>query len=321
VVGTPLCEDCYDYTSAVLWQGAVTDLWRRTRIGVDRALAALATEATGERVSVRAVGRVLRLSYVKVAEMQRRGLAHLHVVVRLDGVDPDDRSRVVAPPSWATAGLLAAAVRRAVERAAVPLPSPDGRLRVAQWGEQFDVRDISGGDSRRLAGYLAKYATKSAGDAVGSGVLARRLRVLHPSLLRREVGAHLARMVATAWRLGARPGLGHLRRWAHQLGHRGHILTKSRRYSTTMGALREVRRTWRMRQRARAGEVDPWVQAATGGGGVRVVGAWRYAGAGHASAMDAGLAAVIAEEQAIARAEIRYQRRREREFAFGIGGG
>ncbi|WP_089101194.1 replication initiator [Streptomyces hyaluromycini] len=30
-----------------------------------------------------------------------------------------------------------------------------------------------------------------------------------------------------------------LRPWTHTFGYRGHILTKSRRYSTTYGALRE----------------------------------------------------------------------------------
>lgn len=32
-----------------------------------------------------------------------------------------------------------------------------------------------------------------------------------------------------------------LRRWAHMLGYRGHFSTKSRRYSTTLGGLRQAR--------------------------------------------------------------------------------
>ena len=35
-----------------------------------------------------------------------------------------------------------------------------------------------------------------------------------------------------------------LRRWAHQLGYRGHVTTKSRTYSTTFTALRGERRDW-----------------------------------------------------------------------------
>ncbi len=40
-------------------------------------------------------------------------------------------------------------------------------------------------------------------------------------------------------------GYGRLRRWAHMLGFGGHFSTKSRRYSTTLGALRQARRDWR----------------------------------------------------------------------------
>ena len=56
-------------------------------------------------------------------------------------------------------------------------------------------------------------------------------------------------MIETAWQLGdllQYDGLN-LRRWAHMLGFRGHFLTKSRAYSVTFGALRQERRTWRLR--------------------------------------------------------------------------
>jgi hypothetical protein len=43
-----------------------------------------------------------------------------------------------------------------------------------------------------------------------------------------------------------------LRRWAHMLGYRGHFATKSRRYSTTMRALRAARRDWQRRQHPEA---------------------------------------------------------------------
>ena len=47
----------------------------------------------------------------------------------------------------------------------------------------------------------------------------------------------------------------HLRRHAHSLGYGGHFLSKSRRYSTTLGALRAARQEWR-KNRART-RVDP----------------------------------------------------------------
>ncbi|MFF8267732.1 replication initiator [Streptomyces sp. NPDC016562] len=35
-----------------------------------------------------------------------------------------------------------------------------------------------------------------------------------------------------------------LRKWAHMLGFRGHFSTKTRAYSTTLGALRAARAAW-----------------------------------------------------------------------------
>jgi hypothetical protein len=81
-------------------------------------------------------------------------------------------------------------------------------------------------------------------------------------------------MIRTAWTLGARPELAdlRLRAWAHMLGFRGHFSTKSRRYSTTLGALRDARAAWRRAQAAPAtpqeGETTlvlaHWVFAGTG---------------------------------------------------------
>jgi len=38
-LGEPLCEDCFDYPGAVLWNATVPELWRRTTIGIWRSLA------------------------------------------------------------------------------------------------------------------------------------------------------------------------------------------------------------------------------------------------------------------------------------------
>ncbi|SFN63614.1 hypothetical protein SAMN04487980_1026130 [Streptomyces sp. cf124] len=56
------------------------------------------------------------------------------------------------------------------------------------------------------------------------------------------------------------------------LGFRGHFSTKSRRYSTTLGALRDARAEWRRAQAATANDSAPdttyvlahWVFAGTG---------------------------------------------------------
>ncbi|GAA3755876.1 plasmid replication initiator protein [Spinactinospora alkalitolerans] len=324
VVGTPICADCWDYAGAVLWNAHAGELWRRTRIAVDRALAPLASAVLGCRMTVAGARDLLKVSYVKVAEFQKRGLVHLHVVLRLDGVDAGDRSAVVAPPAWASAGLLAEAVEQAVDAVSFALPSPDGVLRAAHWGAQRDITDVSAGgpvaDSRRIGAYLAKYATKTASDAAGPGAsaaLARRFRRLHRDHLRRKVGPHLARMVETAWDLGARRGLAalKLRHWAHTLGFRGHFATKSRAYSVTLGVLRQARRSWRARQRTASGESDVWASG-DGDGSTVIVADWRYAGRGYVGAADAQLAETMAREYEIARAEYRDLLRREKEITY-----
>jgi hypothetical protein len=66
-LGEPLCGACYDAEAQVLWNALAPELWRRTTIALHRALA--------REVGVGEVGlrRLVRISYAKVAEFQRRG--------------------------------------------------------------------------------------------------------------------------------------------------------------------------------------------------------------------------------------------------------
>ncbi len=93
-------------------------------------------------------------------------------------------------------------------------------------------------------------------------------------------------MICTAWTLGARTELAglRLRAWAHMLGFRGHFSTKSRRYSTTLGALRDARAAWRRAQ------ADPAVD--TGQETTLVLAHWVFAGTGLSSA-ESWLAATL----------------------------
>jgi len=128
----------------------------------------------------------------------------------------------------------------------VTVAGPDGRELVVRWGAQVDVRPIArsanDGDADRtaVAGYLAKYATKDAG--VGGG-LDRRIRV-KGVIERAELSEHARALMRSAWSLSPR--------WAHNLGFRGHFLTKARRYSVTFEALRGVRAQFRA-------QADPWL--------------------------------------------------------------
>ncbi len=106
-----------------------------------------------------------------------------------------------------------------------------------------------------------------------TGALDRPLKFL-AELAQLDISDHARRLIRTAWTLGARKDLEHLRlrAWAHMLGFRGHFSTKSRRYSTTLGALRTARAEWRRAQALAAAETDPdttlvlahWVYAGTG---------------------------------------------------------
>ncbi|HEY3893845.1 MAG TPA: replication initiator, partial [Pseudonocardiaceae bacterium] len=91
----------------------------------------------------------------------------------------------------------------------------------------------------------AKYATKSA-EHFGLG----ERRVTPDALPQLDVTTHVDRLVRTAWQLGEHPSYQGLHRWIHMLGFRGHFASKSRHYSTTLGAIRSERRIYRQRQAA-----------------------------------------------------------------------
>jgi hypothetical protein len=112
-----LCVDCFDYGGAVAWNHHASELWRRTTIRVYRELAALMRRPEST------VKRLVRLSYVKVAEWQRRGLIHFHAAVRLDArPHGDSDSEHAPPPDGYTLDVLDTAIRAAVAHVSVPYP-------------------------------------------------------------------------------------------------------------------------------------------------------------------------------------------------------
>jgi hypothetical protein len=259
-IGQALCPDCYDYEAAALWNASLGALWRRTITYLPRELAALGG------LSVAALRAQVRVAYAKVAEFQARGAVHVHAVIRLDGPDGPD----TAPAGGATAQRLAEAVARTAARVSVTVAGPDGRELIVRWGAQVDVRTItrnpSVGDADRnaVAGYLAKYATK---DAQVGGGLDRRIRV-KGMIERAELSDHARALMRSAWTLSPR--------WAHNLGFRGHFLTKARRYSVTFATLRGVRAQFRA-------QADPWltqIRAKAIGDQIVIRRSFHYAGSG-----------------------------------------
>jgi hypothetical protein len=272
-LGEPLCPDCYDYTGSVLFNACAPELWRRFTITLRRTLARQAG------LTNTALAAQVRVSYAKVAEYQRRGVVHFHAVIRLDGPS----GPATAPPVWATLALLTAAIDQAVRIVAVITPAAAGvAARTLAWGREHDTRPITTtGDltDAKVAGYVAKYATKA---AECTGTLDRRITPAD-RLAELPVRDHARRHIAECLRLGKLPEFGELRlaAWAHMLGFRGHFATKSRAYSTTMTALRADRAA-HQREYAKAAGLLPDLDSDT----TLVINYWHFAGRGYPPPID-----------------------------------
>jgi hypothetical protein len=286
-LGHPLCPECFDYTAAALFNVNAAELWRRFIIYLHRYLARLAG------VSMRQLGREVRIRYVKVAEYQHRGAVHFHAVIRLDANDTQD-GEYRPPPARYTPDLLADAIAQASQ--AVTLLAGDGDdKRLLRFGPQTDTRPIHRAEvtntghplsAMAVANYIAKYATKTL-DA--PGLPGRPLRSTF-ELEGLSCHRHYRQLIGACWRLGGgRHGNPKLRRWAHMLGYGGHYLTKSRRYSVTFGKLRNARVQHRRNCRHPDGETDPWGRPMDETV-VLVLRDFTYAGRGYLTPGDAQLA-------------------------------
>jgi hypothetical protein len=293
-LGEAICTECFEYGRAVLWNHNAGRLFRRTRTYVERELARQAG------VTQKVAREHVRVSYVKVAEFQRRGVVHFHTLWRLDAAGTE----LAAAPEGYDAQLLADAIAAALAKSTVPAEGADAEP--YGWGPQYEVRPLrladGAAEAARVAAYIAKYATKST-EAVG-GVTSRIRNERELRGLRCR--GHARRHIQSAWQLGARSELDgkRLRRWAHQLGFGGHCFTKSRRYSTTFKALREARAEHAAAHHSPAGD-----GAAKSDHNLIRHMAWRYAGRGYPKAGDALLAASTAararERRQAARDEVR----------------
>jgi hypothetical protein len=293
-LGQPICPDCYDYTGHIAFNWHAPELWRRFTIAVRRALARQAG------LTAAGFARRCRVSFVKVAEFQRRGVVHFHALIRLDAPGEDYQ-----PPQISVdAAGLAEAIRQAAAHVRLTVEMPDGSGLVLRFGDQLDTQTVNGGPTGQLtpehaARYIAKYATKSAED-FGLG----ERRITPEALPHLDVNDHVHRLVHTAWQLGEHRAYEGVRRWIHMIAFRGHFTSKSRRYSTTLGAIRGERRAYRQRQAAEhARELLPEEQDTT-----LVVARWEFAGVGYLTSGDTALALSAA-------ARAREQRQAAREAA------
>jgi hypothetical protein len=295
LLGQPLCADCYDYTSHVVWQWFAPDLWRRFTIALHRTLA----HHLG--VPAALLPEVATMQYAKVAEFQRRGAVHFHALIRLDG--PRTSHGFAAAPGTVTADHLGELVEEAARSVQLHAPAVDAYdvPRRLVFGRQLDVRVVrthrTDGDQTltagQVAGYLAKYATKTAtDDTTTTTAHHRRLQAAVADL---DIRAQVA---ALATGLSAYGLLGH---WGHMLGFRGHFATKSRRYSITLGKLRRARQRAQARISASRASGTPLDLAnleadllADEEETTLVIGRWSYLGSGWANDGETALATAAA---------------------------
>lgn len=287
--GAPICDDCYDWNSAAIWQWSAPELWRRTTIAMRRAVAA----ELGVKESL--LSQVASVQFARVAEFQVRGMVHFHALIRLDGPDGPGSA---APLDGRTLSQLVEKAAQSVELVAPAVDAEDVARRLA-WGRQLDVRVVRDGTRTddatgpltpaQVAGYLAKYATKDASD------------------IRSQRRPHLKRLERTCWELATRAIASDrntpyalLGKWAHMLGFRGHFSSKSRRYSVTLGRLRRARHRYRLlvARAERVGErldvSNLEAQLLADDETTVVVGSWFYQGTGWTSPGDEVLALAAA---------------------------
>jgi hypothetical protein len=310
-----LCPDCYDYHSHVIWQWHAPELWRRFTIALTRAL------ARHLGIGPSHLKRVASIQFAKVAEYQRRGAIHFHALIRLDG--PKTPAGIAPPPPDVTADDLAELVRAALAQVsydAPPIDAADVPRRLG-FGNQRDVRPVTnaigGGQAltaSQVAGYIAKYATKTITDPDTADPDSA-----HHAKLRNTV-RDLHQRAVTADPSAENP-YALLGKWDHMLGFRGHFSTKSRKYSTTLGALRGARRKWQAalaRSRHKGAALDlvaADLDAEAAEETSLVISAWRYAGQGWANQGETALATAAAararehqREKAAARTQPRISR-------------
>ncbi len=237
-IGAPFDGDRFDYERAAKWNATSSKLWedfmrrwRRARRNALRAAGVEPDEAT----------RQAALSYVRVNEHHQRGLLHMHVVVK--GAHSQKLIRACIEDARATVDEVEYRFGSYVPKEAVKLlPAGDVEAR------------------RKVANYFAKYLVKG---------------LAHEPASNGARGRHIQRLRSDAHRLarGQRPTCAHSkkdptgpacpcplcreerrfrRRSAEQLGHHGHVFSKSsahgRKWGKTLGECREARHAYRSAQ-------------------------------------------------------------------------
>lgn len=239
-LGQPLCSECYDYVSHVVWQYYSPELWRRFTIQLRRTIA----QNIGVKVSK--IKDAFSIQFAKVAEFQSRGCIHFHALIRVDG-SRNLGEFAAAPEEISTELLREAALTAAKSVKVTAEPTfPGEATRILKFGQQVDVKTVGNErlsndklSAEAVSGYIAKYSTKSADESFING----------------RKNAHISRLMSCVQFVGnhphAPPVYWLLRKWVRELGFRGHFATKSSAYSITLGRLRRARKRFRLLAQSR----------------------------------------------------------------------
>lgn len=184
-----------------------------------------------------------------MAEFQERGCVHFQSLIRVDGSKLNGEF-AEAPSGMTSEVLQKAAISAAQSIKVISLPiTNEDPPRLLRFGKKIDVKIVTNErmtssklSAQTVAGYIAKYSTKSADSTFSEG----------------KQNAHYYRLMSCVQEIGNNPdahsSYGLLRKWVKELGFRGHFATKSRSYSITLGRLRLARNRFRLLAQSRHAE-------------------------------------------------------------------
>lgn len=127
-------------------------------------------------IKISEINEFFSLQFVKVAEFQERGCIHSHALTRVDG--PKLKGEFAEAPSALTSDVLkkaALSIAQSIKVISLSISAADPP-RLLRFGKQIDVKIVTNErlDNNKLsaqavAGYIAKYSTKSADSTFSEG--------------------------------------------------------------------------------------------------------------------------------------------------------
>jgi len=248
ILGTPIDPEKYDYAGAVAWNQQAGPLWQASVYAIRLELRRRRADALGVRPGQLPVPP---LDYMRCFEHQARGQLHVHALIRGWPIDPATLRDLLIPSSGKSNP------RRGTVHSVASGPEPVSS-HGCKWGTRFDIQAIPPGDNKAVKdrmSYLAKYATKAAADDVRMAQGQRkdhyeRMTAATTTLLTGSGSSPAGSTPANSradilCAHGVAPSLCRpCRVRIGNLGHGGHVLSKSRNWGTTFGKLRARRTAW-----------------------------------------------------------------------------